>query len=243
MKEIIKKGGQRMASVVTNPLFGLALSILAYLIGILIFRRFPHPLTTPLLLATILVILFLSWTGISYKDYYIGGSYLNNLIVPSTVALGIPLYKTFHLMKHHARSILLGIFLSVLVNTSFTALVAKFFGMDFFLAISLFPKSVTTAMAVGIVDKMQGITTITLVVVVATGILTSVMGPSILKLLKIEDPVAIGLALGGTGHAVGTGAAFKYGQVEGAMAGLAIGVTGLMYVFVSPLIAGLILGK
>ena len=243
MKEIIKKGGQRMASVVTNPLFGLALSILAYLIGMLIFRRFPHPLTTPLLLATILVILFLSWTGISYKDYYIGGSYLNNLIVPSTVALGIPLYKTFHLMKHHARSILLGIFLSVLVNTSFTALVAKIFGMDFFLAISLFPKSVTTAMAVGIVDKMQGITTITLVVVVATGILTSVMGPTILKLLKIEDPVAIGLALGGTGHAVGTGAAFKYGQVEGAMAGLAIGVTGLMYVFVSPLIAGLILGK
>ena len=225
-----------MTSVVTNPLFGLALSILAYLIGMLIFRRFPHPLTTPLLLATILVILFLSWTGISYKDYYIGGSYLNNLIVPSTVALGIPLYKTFHLMKHHARSILLGIFLSVLVNTSFTALVAKFFGMDFFLAISLFPKSVTTAMAVGIVDKMQGITTITLVVVVATGILTSVMGPTILKLPKIE-------ALGGTGHAVGTGAAFKYGQVEGAMAGLAIGVTGLMYVFVSPLIAGLILGK
>ena len=243
MKEIIKKGGQRMASVVTNPLFGLALSILAYLIGMLIFRRFPHPLTTPLLLATILVILFLSWTGISYKDYYIGGSYLNNLIVPSTVALGIPLYKTFHLMKHHARSILLGIFLSVLVNTSFTAFVAKIFGMDFFLAISLFPKSVTTAMAVGIVDKMQGITTITLVVVVATGILTSVMGPTILKLLKIEDPVAIGLALGGTGHAVGTGAAFKYGQVEGAMAGLAIGVTGLMYVFVSPLIAGLVLGK
>ena len=108
-----------MTSVVTNPLFGLALSILAYLIGMLIFRRFPHPLTTPLLLATILVILFLSWTGISYKDYYIGGSYLNNLIVPSTVALGIPLYKTFHLMKHHARSILLGIFLSVLVNTSY----------------------------------------------------------------------------------------------------------------------------
>ena len=207
-----------MTSVVTNPLFGLALSILAYLIGMLIFRRFPHPLTTPLLLATILVILFLSWTGISYKDYYIGGSYLNNLIVPSTVALGIPLYKTFHLMKHHARSILLGIFLSVLVNTSFTALVAKFFGMDFFLAISLFPKSVTTAMAVGIVDKMQGITTITLVVVVATGILTSVMGPSVLKLLKIEDPVAIGLALGGTGHAVGTGAAFKYGYVDGALA-------------------------
>ena len=230
-----------MTSVVTNPLFGLALSILAYLIGMLIFRRFPHPLTTPLLLATILVILFLSWTGISYKDYYIGGSYLNNLIVPSTVALGIPLYKTFHLMKHHARSILIGTFAAVVVNTSFTALLAKFFGMDFFLAVSLFPKSVTTAMAVGITDKLQGLATVTLVVVVATGILTSVLGPTLLKLLKITDPVAIGLALGGTGHAVGTGTAFKYGQVAGAMAGLAIGVTGLMYVLVSPIVAAIIL--
>ena len=230
-----------MNFIFSNPLFGLWLSIFSYLIGILIFRRFPHPLTTPLLLATIIVIIFLKVTHSSYQDYYKGGAYLNTLIVPSTVALGIPLYQTFHLMRHHARSIILGSFLAAVVNTSFTAFVAKVFGMDFFLAISLFPKSVTTAMAVGIVDKMQGITTVTLVVVVATGILTSVLGPTLLKLLKIEDPVAIGLALGGTGHAVGTGTALKYGRISGAMAGLAIGITGLMYVFVSPIVAAIIL--
>ncbi|MGT2847188.1 LrgB family protein [Streptococcus massiliensis] len=230
-----------MSSLWTNPLFGISLSIFAYLLGMLIYRRFPHPLTTPLFLAAIMIILFLKLTGISYKDYYIGGSYLNNLIVPSTVTLGIPLYKSFHLMKHHMRSILLATFLSAVANTTFTAFVAKMFGMDFFLAISLFPKSVTTAMAVGITDKMQGITTITLVVVVATGILTSVIGPSLLKMLKIKDPIAIGLALGGTGHAVGTGSAFQYGQVAGAMGGLAIGIMGLMYVFVSPLVAAIIL--
>lgn len=138
-----------------NPLFGLALSILAYLVGMLIYRRFPHPLTTPLLLSAIFIIIFLKVTGISYQDYYQGGGYLNNLIVPSTVALGIPLYKSFHLMKHHARSILFGSLLAVVVNTSFTALVAKIFGMDFFLAISLFPKSVTTAMAVGITENCK----------------------------------------------------------------------------------------
>lgn len=230
-----------MSEFVSNPLFGIALSILAYLLGMLIFRRFPHPLTTPLLLSTIFIILFLKMTGISYKDYYQGGAYLNNLIIPSTVALGIPLYKSFHLMKHHARSILLGSLLAVVVNTSFTAIVAKIFGMDFFLAISLFPKSVTTAMAVGITDKFQGLTTVTLVVVVATGILTSVIGPTVLKWLKIDDPVAIGLALGGTGHAVGTGTAFRYGAVAGAMGGLAIGVTGILYVFISPIVASLIL--
>lgn len=230
-----------MSSLWSNPLFGIALSVFAYLIGMLIFRRFPHPLTTPLLLATVIIIIFLKVTGISYKDYYIGGNYLNNLIVPSTVALGIPLYKSFHLMKHHARSILLGTFIAVVINTSFTAFLAKIFGMDFFLAVSLFPKSVTTAMAVGIADKMQGITTITLVVVVITGLLTSVIGPTLLKWLHITDPVAIGLSLGGTGHAIGTGSAFKYGQVAGAMAGLAIGVTGVMYVIVSPIIAAIIL--
>ena len=230
-----------MSEFVSNPLFGLALSILAYLVGMLIYRRFPHPLTTPLLLSAVFIIIFLKVTGISYQDYYQGGVYLNNLIVPATVALGIPLYKSFHLMKHHARSILFGSLLAVVVNTSFTALVAKIFGMDFFLAISLFPKSVTTAMAEGITEKLQGLTTVTVVVVVATGILTSVIGPTLLKWLKIEDPVATGLALGGTGHAVGTGTAFRYGAVAGAMGGLAIGVTGILYVFVSPIVANLIL--
>ena len=104
-----------MSEFVSNPLFGLALSILAYLVGMLIYRRFPHPLTTPLLLSAVFIIIFLKVTGISYQDYYQGGVYLNNLIVPSTVALGIPLYKSFHLMKHHARSILFGSLLAVVV--------------------------------------------------------------------------------------------------------------------------------
>ena len=212
-----------MTNILTNPIFGIMLSILAYLMGMLIFRRFPHPITTPLLLATFFIIVFLKITKISYHDYYIGGSYLNTLIVPSTVALGIPLYRSFHLMKHHIRSILTGILAACIVNTTFTALVAKTFGIKYLLAISLFPKSVI------------------LVVVVITGILTSVLGPVFLKLLKIEDPVAIGLSLGGTGHAIGTGTALKYGLVEGAMGGLAIGVTGIVYVIISPIVAQIIL--
>lgn len=230
-----------MTDVLSNPIFGIMLSILAYLIGMLIFRRFPHPITTPLLLATFIIILFLKLTHISYDDYYVGGSYLNMLIVPSTVALGIPLYRSFHLMKHHIRSILAGISIACVVNTTFTAIIAKTFGIKYLLAISLFPKSVTTAMAVGITNKMAGITTVTLVVVVITGILTSVLGPVLLKYLHITDSVAVGLSLGGTGHAIGTGTALKYGYVEGAMAGLAIGVTGIAYVIVSPIIAQIIL--
>lgn len=230
-----------MLTITDSPLFGLVLSIFAYLLGLLIFRRFPNPLTTPLLVATVLIIIFLKLTGISYEHYYRGGEYLNTLIVPSTVALAIPLYRNFHLMKHHYRSILAGSAISTFVNTIYTAVIAKCFGLDYFFAVSLFPKSVTTAMAVGISEKMGGLTTLTLAVVVATGILTSVLGPLVLRIFKIEEPIAVGLALGGTGHAVGTGAALKYGHIQGAMAGLAIGVTGIMYVIISPIVAQLIL--
>lgn len=230
-----------MKEVVANPLFGLTLSILAYFIAAQIHRKWTNPATTPLLLAVIMVIVFLKATNISYRDYYVGGSYLNTLIIPSTVALGIPLFQAFKLMRFHARSIIAGVVISAIVNTTLTALLAKAFGMNFFLAISLFPKSVTTAMAIGITSKMGGMTTITLVVVVATGILTSVIGTVLLDLFGIKDRVAKGVALGGTGHAIGTGAAMQLGQIEGAMAGLSIGVTGIVYVIVSPMIAAIIL--
>ena len=230
-----------MKEVVANPLFGLTLSILAYFIAAQIHRKWTNPATTPLLLAVIMVIVFLKATNISYRDYYVGGSYLNTLIIPSTVALGIPLFQAFKLMRFHARSIIVGVVIGAIVNTTLTALLAKAFGMNFFLAISLFPKSVTTAMAIGITSKMGGMTTITLVVVVATGILTSVIGTVLLDLFGIKDRVAKGVALGGTGHAIGTGAAMQLGQIEGAMAGLSIGVTGIVYVIVSPMIAAIIL--
>ena len=97
-----------MANFFNTPLFGLTLSVLAYTLGLLIYRRFPNPLTTPLLVSTALIIVILHYTGISYKDYYVGGSYLNSLIIPSTVALAVPFYKNLHLMRHHYKSILIG---------------------------------------------------------------------------------------------------------------------------------------
>ena len=230
-----------MEAIKQSPLFGLALSLLAYYIGMRVHRRWKNPLTTPILVAAALVIIFLQVTGITYQEYYIGGSYLNSMIVPATVSLGIPLYKTFHLMRHHVRSILIGSVSATIVNTILTAVLAKVFGLDFFLAVSLLPKSVTSAMAIGIADKMQGIATVTLVVVVATGIVTSAIGGTILHWLKIDDPIAVGLAYGGTGHAVGTGAALKHSEIAGAMSGLAIAVTGLLYVVACPLVASLIL--
>lgn len=129
-----------MATLTNNPIFGIMLTVWAYYIGIRIFRKYPSPATTPLLLATILLIAFLKLTHISYKDYYNGGSFLTMLITPSTVVLAIPLYRTFHLMKHHIKSISISIILASVINTVFTAIVAKFFWYEIFLSNLTFPK-------------------------------------------------------------------------------------------------------
>ena len=124
-----------MANFFNTPLFGLTLSVLAYTLGLSLYRRFPNPLTTPLLVSTALIIVILHYTGISYRDYYVGGSYLNSLIIPSTVALAVPFYKNLHLMRHHCKSILIGSTVACILNTTYTALIAKLFGMDYFLSL------------------------------------------------------------------------------------------------------------
>lgn len=225
-----------------NPLFGFSLTLLVFLLSVRLFRAYPHPWTNPLLISTVVIILILKFSRISYENYFRGGAIINDMIAPSTVALAIPLYRSFHLLKHHARSIIISISITTLINTLLTALLAKFFGLPKIVVISIFPKSVTTAMAIGISQKMGGVMEITVVVVVATGILTSVLGIPILNLFQIKDPVAQGIALGGTGHAIGTGNAIELGPTQGAMAALAIGVTGIMYVICVPIMAKIILG-
>ncbi len=61
------------------------------------------------------------------------------------------------------------------------------------------------------------------------------MGPTICKIFKIKDSVAVGISLGTAAHAVGTTKALEIGETEGAMSGLSIGVAGIMTVFIAPL--------
>lgn len=221
-------------------MFGLILSIGMYLLALGLFKKFPFPLFNPLVVSTVFVILFLKIGHISYENYFKGGSILNILITPATVALGIPLYNTFHLLKKHVRSIVTGILLGTIFGTFMTGCLAVMLQLKEDLIVSIMPKSVTTAIALGISEKMNGIATVTLVIVIVTGIIGSIIGPPILTFLKVEDPVAKGVALGSSAHAIGTSKALELGHVEGAMSGLAIGVTGVVTVFVAPLMMKLI---
>lgn len=226
----------------SNPLFGLMLSIFVFLAARRLAARFKLPILNPLIVSILVVILILKVTGITYEDYYVGGGMLNMLIAPATVALAIPLYQSFHLLKHHARSISAGIFAGTLVSTLTTASLAVLFHYNQELMASILPKSVTTAIAIEISAKLGGISTVTIIVVIITGIIGAMFGPTVLKWSKVEEPVAKGIALGTSAHAIGTSKAMELGQVEGAMSGLAIGVTGLVTVFVAPIVMQLFSG-
>ncbi|MDR0847290.1 MAG: LrgB family protein [Lactobacillales bacterium] len=227
-------------SLTSNIMFGLILSIGLYFVGVWIHKKFPNPFLSPLVTAVILGILFLNITGIKYENFYDGGQFLNMLITPATVAIAIPLYNSFHLLKKHYRSILAGIAIGATFGVLATGGLAMIFGLDKISILSLMPKSVTTAIALGVSDKLGGSTSLTLAAVIITGIVGSISGPYVFKILKITDPVAKGIAMGTTAHAVGTAEAIKMGRVEGAMSGLAIGVTGGLTVIIAPIVVQLL---
>ena len=100
------------------------------------------------------------------------------------------------------------------------------------------PKSVTTAIGMGISEELGGYVTITVAVIIITGILGNVAGEAICKIFGIKEPVSKGLAFGAASHAIGTAKALEIGDVEGAMSGLAVAVSGIITVILAPIFAG-----
>lgn len=218
----------------SSPLFGLILSIAVFLLARKLAERLKLAIFNPLIVSIIIVIAILKVTGITYEDYYEGGKILNMLIAPATVALAIPLYRSIHLLKHHAKSIMAGIFTGTLISMLTTGALAVVLKYNKDLVASLMPKSVTTAIAIDISKQLGGISTVTIIAVIITGIAGAIMAPAVLNVFKVEEPVAQGVALGTSAHAIGTVKALELGTVEGAMSGLAIGVTGVVTVFIAP---------
>lgn len=158
------------------------------------------------------------------------------LITPATVALALPLYKSFHLLKENFFPVMAAILAGIVANCFVTLGISYFFSLNKGIVISLLPKSVTTAISVDLSQSMGGINAVTLAIVVSTGIFGSLIASHVFKLLRIKSPVARGVALGSTSHAIGTARAIELGEVEGIISGLAICVNGMMTVFLLPLL-------
>lgn len=225
-----------MNEIISSPIFGVLTSIIAYQIGVFIKQKLKLSIFNPLLIAIIILIVFCTKFNIDYKDYNNGGQVISFFLAPATVALALPLYKKFSLFKQNAFPILVGIFCGATSGILCVIALAKAFGLSGVLTKSLIPKSITTPIGMALSSQIGGEPSITVVAIIITGILGSIIGPFLYKVLKIKDKVAMGIAMGSASHAVGTAKAMEIGETEGAMSSLTIAISGIITVIIAPII-------
>lgn len=217
--------------------FGVALSVLAYEMGVLLKKKYKFALLNPLLVAIVAVIVFLLAFGIPYESYHAGARYLSYLLTPATVCLAIPLYEQVELLKKNAVAIIAGLVSGVLTSATCVLVLAAMFRLNHAQYVTLLPKSITTAIGMGISEELGGYVTITVAVIIITGIIGNVLAETICRIFRIEEPVAKGIAIGSSSHALGTVKAIELGEIEGAMSSLSIAVAGLFTVIAAPVFA------
>ncbi|GAB6167602.1 LrgB family protein [Clostridium carnis] len=223
-----------MDILTNNILFGIILSLLAFELGLFIFRKTKFPLFNPLLIAIIFTIAFLVVFNIDFEKYNNGAQFINIFLGPATVVLAVPLYKQIQLLKDNFLPIVAGIFIGSTVGILSVIVLCLTFGLENVLTISLLSKSVTTPIGIEITNQLGGLAPVTVLAIILSGILGAVIGPSICNIFKIKNEVAIGIAIGAASHAVGTSKALELGETQGAMSSLSIGITGLITVFLAP---------
>ncbi len=210
--------------------FGVLISIVTYELGAFAKRRWKLAIFNPLLLSVLAVMGVLTLLDLDYDLYYEGAKYISYLLTPATVCLAVPLYEKIELLKSHAGAIFGGILAGVLTSLVSVLAFALLFGFTHEQYVTLLPKSITTAIGMGISEELGGLVTITVAVIIITGVLGNIMAELVLRLFHIEDPIARGIAIGSASHAIGTVKAMELGEVEGAMSSLSIAVAGLLTV-------------
>lgn len=210
--------------------FGVAVSIIAYEAGTLLKKKFKTAIFNPLLIAVAATIAVLLLCGIAYDSYYDGAKYLSYLLTPATVCLAIPMYEQMELLKKNWKAVMAGILSGVLTSLICILAMAAVFSLSHETYVTLLPKSITVAIGMGVSEELGGYVTITVAVILITGILGNMIGEGVCRLFRIKEPIARGVAIGTASHAIGTARAMEMGEVEGAMSSLSIAVAGLLTV-------------
>lgn len=216
--------------IALSATFGVVISIIGYGLGVLIRNKTGIGIFNPLLISIIFVMVILSVFHIGYRDYNSSAKYLSYLLTPATVSLAVPLYLHIDRLRRNWVGIAVGLISGSITSMGSVLVMSVLFGLSHKQYVTLLPKSITTAIGMGISDELGGLVTISVAVIIITGILGNVLAVTICRLFRITDPVAKGLAIGAAAHAIGTSKAMEMGDIEGAMASLAIVVNGLITV-------------
>lgn len=213
--------------ILNSATVGVVISLAAYGVGVLLKKKFKMSIFNPLLISIVLVIVVISVLGIDYDSYNESAKYISYLLTPATVALAIPLYQQIELLKKHIIAIIIGIASGVITSLSSVLIIAIIFKLSQEEYVTLLPKSITTAIGMGLSEEFGGIVSISVAVIIITGVFGNMVAEGMCKLFRIKSPISRGLAIGTAAHAVGTAKAMEMGEIEGAMSSLAIVVAGL----------------
>lgn len=225
-----------MEVLVQSPMFGILISLIAFEIGLFIQKKTKLLFLNPLLIAIAVVMIFLMVTGIDLKHYQVGGDMINMFLGPATVVLAVPLYQQVHSLKNYFVPIMIGILVGIATGLISTLLCSILAQLEPEIIASLLPKSITTPIGIELSTQLGGIQAITVLTILVTGIFGAVVSDLVFKVFKVQHPIARGISLGTSAHAIGTTKALQLGSVEGAMSSLAIGVSGIATVFIAPLV-------
>jgi len=199
-----------------------------------LYRICPSLLLTPLLLAPILIITALLGSGISYDTYKTGTAWISGMIGPATVALAVPLYKHLHVLKKHARVIGTSVLAGALLSVMTSVWLAQSLHLSEQLVDSLAPRSATTPVAIAVSGMNGGLPAVTALIVLLTGLLGMVLGPLLIRLLRIRGDIARGVMLGTSAHTAGTAKAFEYGEAAGSISSIAMILTAFVILCAAP---------
>lgn len=211
--------------------FGAFLSLLFYEVGVLCKKKWKSAVLNPLLISVILTILFLIILKIPYSVYQEGAKYISYLLTPATVCLAIPLYEQLELLKKNVVAIMAGIVSGMLTSLTMVLIFAVVFRFTHEEYVTFLSKSITTAIGMGVSEQLGGYVAITVAVIIMTGVIGNIIADPVCRLFGITDPVAKGIGIGSASHAIGTAKAMEIGEIEGAMSGLSIAVSGVLTVF------------
>jgi len=223
-----------MREILTSEVSILAFTLGIYVGATWVYQKTKFALLHPVLVTIAVIIALLLIFKVDYLTYQNGSHLIDFMLGPSVVALGYTLYTQIASIKENLVSILTALFVGSITGIGSVLILAKILGSSHVLAITLAPKSVTTPIAMAISERFGGIPSMTAVVVIAIGIVGGIAGPWVLRVLKVDSKIAIGLALGASAHGLGTARAMELGAVEGAIGGLAIGIMGLMTALIAP---------
>lgn len=222
---------QNLSELLYSPYFGVIATIFAYQAGISIQKKVKHPLANPILIAVLLICTLLVTMDIPLEAYQEGGNLIYLFLAPATAALAVPIYKNWQILRLNWKPIIAGTMAGSFSSIVIVFALCKLFKLEESLTLSLLSKSVTTPIAVGITEQLGGIVPIAIAAVIFSGITGNIMAPFLVKVFRVEDPVAQGIGIGTASHAIGTTRAITMGELQGAMSGLAIGLSGLWTVF------------